>query len=258
MAEPRERLRVMTCNVRQPDQDDGANAWEHRRDLLVDTILDAHPDLIGTQELFTLQADFMLTRMPAYDWFGTGRHGDGRDKHVGIFYKRDALRLLDHGDFWLSETPEVAGSSSWEIIRPRHVTWGHFETSRGQRFHHFNTHFPYRKVEHEARLNTAALLKTRAAKLKSVLLTADFNSPAGSEIHNSLVEDFADAWLAADQRHGPEGTLNGFGKHTTSNRIDWILYRGAWKVLEAATLAVSRDGVYPSDHYPVVAEFEIA
>ena len=57
----------MTCNVRQPAQDDGANAWEHRRDLLVDTILDAHPDLIGTQELFTMHADFMLTHMPAYD-----------------------------------------------------------------------------------------------------------------------------------------------------------------------------------------------
>ena len=257
MAECAELLKIMTLNVRQPDQDDGPHAWEFRRDALVDTLLQAGPDLIGAQELFTLQADYIAARAPEYCWFGTGRFGDARDKHVGIFYRKDRLRLLEHGDFWLSETPDVPGTSSWDIIRPRQVTWGRFETVQGQRFHHFNTHFPYRKVEEEARRRTACLLRSRTRALNPVLLTADFNAPAGGEIHWMLTADFEDAWLAAQRRNGPEGTINGFGKHASSRRIDWILYRAPWRPLEAATLAATPGGVYPSDHFPVMALFEL-
>ena len=72
----------MSFNVRQPDQDDGANNWEHRKELLLETILDRQPDVIGTQELFVLQADFLVSGAPQYGWIGTGRFGDCRDKHV--------------------------------------------------------------------------------------------------------------------------------------------------------------------------------
>jgi endonuclease/exonuclease/phosphatase family metal-dependent hydrolase len=251
-------LKVMTLNVRQPDQDDGPNSWEFRRDALVDTLLEADPDLIGTQELFTLQADYILAKAPVYGWFGAGRFGDSRDKHVGIFYRKDRLRVMEHGDFWLSETPEIPGSSSWEIIRPRQVTWGRFETAAGEQFHHFNTHFPYHKVEEEARRQTACLLKSRIGSFNPVLITADFNSRAGGEIHQMLTADFEDAWIAADSRSGPEGTLNGFGKLTGSRRIDWILYRAPWRVSCAETLSAAPKGIYPSDHFPVVAAFEIS
>jgi endonuclease/exonuclease/phosphatase family metal-dependent hydrolase len=257
MVEQRDILKVMTLNVRQPDQDDGPNNWEHRRGLLVETILAAGPDLIGTQELFQLQADYIQAHAPGYQWFGTGRFGDHRDKHVGIFYKPEKLQLVDHGDFWLSETPGVPGSSSWGIIRPRQVTWGLFEDQRGQRFHHFNTHFPYRKEEQRARENTAALLTARVELFSRVILTGDFNSTAGGDIHGRLTEVFQDAWLTADHRVGPESTLHGFGKVTgLPRRIDWILYRAPWKVLKAETIATVRDGIYPSDHYPVLAIFE--
>jgi hypothetical protein len=55
----------MSCNVRQPDLDDGANGWEQRRDLLVDIIRDSQPDLIGNQELFVIQADYIIGRAAA-------------------------------------------------------------------------------------------------------------------------------------------------------------------------------------------------
>jgi endonuclease/exonuclease/phosphatase family metal-dependent hydrolase len=253
-------LCVMSLNVRQPDGDDGSNNWDYRKDLLLETILDCRPDAIGTQELFVLQAEFLTAGAPQYGWFGTGRFGDDRDKHVGVFYRKDTLRLLANGDFWLSETPEIAGSSSWEIIRPRQVTWGLFETAWGARFEMFNTHFPYRKVEHEARWKTAELILGRIAAVDPalpVILTADFNSAAGGEIHEFLTRCLRDAWLEAPRRIGPEGTLNGFGKVSGDRRIDWILFRAPWHVRHMETVARSRGGVYPSDHYPVVAEFEM-
>src|SRR5262249_37039561 len=239
------------------DRDDGENSWHNRRDLLIQTILHASPDLIGTQELFAGQAADILAGAPDYHWFGTGRFGDSRDKHVGIFYKKSVLTPLTTGDFWLSETPDAAGSSSWDITRPRQVTWGEFETKTGLRFHHFNTHFPYRPVDQEARRKTAELLISRMSTLHPVLITADFNSPAGGEVHQLLTEHFRDAWLGAERRCGPEGTLNGFGKIETPRRIDWILYRASWYALEVSTLATTRGSIYPSDHWPVMARFEI-
>jgi endonuclease/exonuclease/phosphatase family metal-dependent hydrolase len=250
----------MSINVRQPDRDDGPNNWEYRKGLLLETILHFRPDVIGTQELFPLQAEFLTAGAPQYAWFGTGRFGDGCDKHVGIFYRWNALRLLDRGDFWLSETPDLPGSSSWEIIRPRQVTWGLFETAWCARFHMFNTHFPSRKVEQEARWKTAELILARISALDPalpVIVSADFNSPAGGEIHELLTRYLRDAWLETQRRIGPEGTLNGFGKLSGDRRIDWILFRAPWLVRHVETVALSRNGVYPSDHYPVVAEFEI-
>jgi endonuclease/exonuclease/phosphatase family metal-dependent hydrolase len=250
----------MSCNVRQPDGDDGANNWEYRKDLLLETLLDNAPDVIGAQELFQEQAAYLVAGASQYSWFGTGRFGDTRDKHVGIFYRTGRLRPVARGDFWLSDTPEVPGSSSWEIIRPRQVTWGLFETAWGTRFQIFNTHFPYRKVEQEARRKTAELILSRIGALDPalpVILTADFNSPAGAEIYEMLTRALQDAWTAATWRKGPEGTLNGFGKVREERRIDWILFRAPWTVREAETVVVSRNGIYPSDHYPVAAAFDI-
>jgi endonuclease/exonuclease/phosphatase family metal-dependent hydrolase len=254
-------LRVMTFNVRQPDGDDGINSWPERRDLLVDTILEQAPDLIGSQELFLLQAEFILARAPQYAWFGRGRFGDDRDKHVGIFYRKDRCRLTLCGDLWLSETPDVPGSSSWDIVRPRQITWGVFELDSVGCVAVLNTHFPYRAAEQEARRRTALLIKECLAGIPDdtpVILTTDANSPADGEVHGLLCEDLRDAWSTAGTRIGPEGTLNGFGRHASSRRLDWILYRAPWRVLEAETVTRNRDGRYPSDHFPVVATFDVA
>jgi len=248
----------MTFNVRQPDKNDGPDGWEARKDALVEMILARDPDVIGTQELFLLQADYIQRHAPQYAWFGSGRFGDHEDKHVGIFYKKDRVRVSSKADFWLSETPDVPGSSSWDIIRPRQLTWGAFEVEGFGRFTLFNTHFPYRAVEEESRLKSALLVRNRiaaAAQSGPAILTADFNASAGGEIHQLLLNDFRDAWGDAQVRCGPEGTLNGFGKIASSRRIDWILYRGALRVLDAETVTDRPDGRYPSDHFPVIATF---
>ena len=250
----------MTFNVRQPDADDGVNAWDARRELLVDTIRAHDPDVIGSQELFLLQAQFIQEHAPQYAWFGRGRFGDHEDKHVGIFYRRERCQLTSCGDLWLSQTPDVAGSASWGILRPRQLTWGTLQIDGVGCVAVFNTHFPYRTVEQEARRQTALLIRQRLATVPATtpaIVTADANSPSGGDIHTLLCEDLRDAWCTADRRIGPEGTLNGFGKHASSRRLDWILYRAPWRVTEAETVTAHRDNRYPSDHFPVVATFDV-
>jgi len=108
-----EALRVMTFNVLQMDVEDEAHAWERRRDLLVETILMHSPALLGTQEIHAEQTAFILDRIPAFGCFGRGRFGDECDKHNKIFFDRRRLLLIECGDLWFSETPEIPGSSDW-------------------------------------------------------------------------------------------------------------------------------------------------
>jgi hypothetical protein len=88
--------------------------------------------VVGTQELFYIQGEYIVRNLPEYEWFGNSRRGNREDEHMGIFYKRSKLRLIEAGNFWLSETPEVAGSQAWGATLPRMVTWALFEV-QGQR-----------------------------------------------------------------------------------------------------------------------------
>jgi endonuclease/exonuclease/phosphatase family metal-dependent hydrolase len=251
-------LRVMSFNVRLPTDADGANRWQQRRALMVRTIRRQRPDVIGTQELYALQGDYLVARMPEYAWFGRGRSGASRsdDEHMGVFYRRDRLRVIESGDFWLSDTPDVAGSISWGHPLPRMVTWGLFERiSDRRRFYLFNTHLPYREQDDDARLRGAALIVQRLRTLPDdvpVVVTGDFNTAPESAVHAQLGTLLQDAWTSAPRREGPDGSFHAFSGQP-QKRIDWILSRGL-RTQAARTVDTRKNGRYPSDHFPVVAE----
>ena len=259
---PAETLRVMTFNVRYPAKGDGHNRWEVRQDTLVRTIRLKNPDLFGTQELFYIQGAYITENLPEYEWFGNSRRGNREDEHMGVFYKPGKLRVIEAGNFWLSETPEVAGSQAWGATLPRMVTWALFEIkASGKRFYHYNTHFQHTAQGNQARTNSAGLIADRIGKLPKevpLLLTGDFNAVAlESEPYKILAAHLTDAWVAAAKRTGPEGTMSGFRGGTGGRRIDWIMCRGPWTVLYAETVTYNEDGRYPSDHYPVFAILEL-
>ncbi len=258
---PAETLSVMSFNVRYPAKGDGPNRWEVRQDTLVRTIRLKNPDIVGTQELFFIQGEYITANLPEYEWFGNSRRGNREDEHMGVFYKRSKLRLIEAGNFWLSETPEVAGSQAWGATLPRMATWGLFELrASGKRFYLYNTHFQHTPQGNEARVNSARLIADRIGRLPKdvpLILTGDFNAPApDSEVYKTLAAPLTDAWVTAAHKVGPEGTMSGFRGGAGGRRIDWIMYRGPFSVLLAETVAYNEDGRYPSDHYPVFAVFE--
>src|SRR5688572_30355099 len=117
-------LRVMSFNIRYGTAKDGPNHWDLRRDLLVDTIRKFDPDLLGTQETLLEQAEYLAEKFPQYDWLGVGRDDAKRKgESVAIFWRKDRFEKLDAGHFWLSETPEVPGSKSWDTALTRMTTW---------------------------------------------------------------------------------------------------------------------------------------
>ena len=255
-----EPLRVMTFNVRYPNPEDGANVWEARRDLLVETIRKYDPDLFGTQEMFDSQGRFIADGLPAYEWFGISRRGDHEDEHMGVFYKRDKLFVVESGNFWLSETPDAPGSMSWDVSLPRMVTWARFREADGREIYFYNTHFPHRGQDAAARLECAKVIvqdiRRRTPAFADVILLGDFNSAADSDVHALFSAELQDAWEQAPERSGPETTSSGWTGRTEGRRIDWILYRGALRPTETETVDHHEGERYPSDHYPVFAVFE--
>ena len=250
-----ETLKVMSYNVRYPSPDDGSDRWENRRDLLVSTIRKAAPDIIGTQELYQSQGDYIVRKLPRYAWFGTDRRGGHADEHMGIFYRTDRLTLIDQSRFWLSDTPEMVGSVSWGHPLPRMVNWGLFETRSGQRFRLYDTHFPYRGEDEAAREKAAQLIADRISADDGIpaILTGDFNTGDGSAAHRILTEKLADSWTAAERRSGPTPGFHGFRGGEPDRRIDWILSRG-FDAISTQSIGTTREGRYPSDHYPLVAK----
>lgn len=251
-------LKVMSFNVRLPTDADGADRWEMRKGLAARVVRDAAPDLFGTQELFKAQGDYLTAQLPEYAWFGRGRDADGGGEHMGVFYRKDALRVLESGNFWLSDTPEVPGSITWGHPITRMATWALFERiADRRRFYLFNTHLPYREEDEDARTRGAELLRERIASLPAdipVVLTGDFNAAPESPTHAAITRDLRDAWDIASERNGPEATFHAF-KGDADRRIDWILVRG-FGVRTLRTIDAHEDGRYPSDHFPVLAELD--
>jgi endonuclease/exonuclease/phosphatase family metal-dependent hydrolase len=251
-----QHLRVMSFNVRLLTDVDGPNQWRYRRDLAATMIRRQHPDVIGTQELVAGQGDDLVARLPHYAWFGEGRRGGRGDEHMGVFYRRDRLRVVESGNFWLSDTPEVPGSITWGNPFPRMVTWALFERiADHRRFYLFNTHLPYREGDVAARVHCVQAIRQRLRTLPKdipVVVTGDFNNAPIGPVHDIMATDLQDAWIGAPRRQGPDATFHAFtGK--PDHRIDWILFRGL-KAVRAETVTTHRGALYPSDHFPVVAE----
>jgi endonuclease/exonuclease/phosphatase family metal-dependent hydrolase len=268
----RNSFRVMSFNIRLPNIGDGINYWDNRRPLVASTILKHEADIIGVQEAFRRQLDEMVTDMPAYDWFGLCRtdgstQPDPDSEFSAILYQRDRFDRLDGNTFWLSTTPDVAGSKGWDAAYPRIVTWAKFKDKKtGKIFFCFNTHFDH--VGEDARLESSRLLRTKMkaiAGVTPVVLIGDFNSNDESTPYLMLTNDqspyrMKDAMLVSKTPHtGPTGTfsrtftLSGLG----DDRIDYIFVRNNITVLKHAILSDSQDGRLPSDHLPVLAELQI-
>lgn len=249
-------LRVMSFNVRTPVDTEPGRRWDDRRDAMVSLLREQHPAVFGTQELVQKQADYLVAHLPGYRWFGKDRRGGSGDEHMGVFYDSTQLTVVESGDFWLSDTPDVAGSITWGNLMPRMVTWALFQRQAdGKRFYLLNTHLPYRDEDEPRRVLGAKLITKRLAALPKdvpVVVTGDFNSEPGSTTYQAFTAALDDARKLAGQVDGPRLTFHDFsGKPTVE--LDWILVRG-FKVDRFQTLDDAPGGVLPSDHYPVQVE----
>ena len=270
------RLKVSSDSVK-------GNVWEKRCQVICDQVNFMSPDIFGAQEVLHTQLVDMLAGLDGYDYIGVGRDdGNTGGEYAAIFYKKDRLRLLDTGNFWLSETPDRPGLG-WDAACVRICTWGKFAgqtATDDEAFFFFNLHMDHVGVV--ARREAAKLIVQKISEIAPgfpVIVTGDFNVDQNDEIYSIFTQSglLKDSYLASRLNFAENGTFNSFdtGLYTDS-RIDHIFVSPAISVDAYGILTNSYwtpDGAsegqlkghdapqqidfsrytrrQPSDHYPV-------
>ncbi|WP_421946418.1 endonuclease/exonuclease/phosphatase family protein [Phaeodactylibacter xiamenensis] len=262
-------VNVMTFNIRYPNPDDGVNYWPNRKEKVASIIRFHQADIIGVQEAFRAQLDEISTMLPEYEWVGHCRtdgslQPDPDNEFSAILYRYARFEKLNGGTFWLSPTPNEAGSKGWDAALPRVATWVKLRDKRNEGvFFVFNTHFDHRGDT--ARLESAKLILRKIRSIAGeapVMLTGDFNCGPGSLPYNAITaanSPVEDAMHRSEMpHHGPNATwTDSFKVPGTGERIDYIFVTRGVIVHRHAALSESWGGRLPSDHLPVFAELEL-
>ncbi len=259
-------LYVGTYNIRYLNNDDSikGNVWTKRCQVISDQLNFESPDVFGTQEALAGQLRDLSAHLDHYSYIGVGRD-DGKEagEYSAIFYKTDRIKLLDDGNFWLNESPDVP-KLGWDAACIRICTWGKFKDLRRKKvFYFFNLHMDHVGVV--ARRESAKLVISRIkeiAKDSPVILTGDFNVDQTDEIYEIFSQSgiLKDSYDHARIRFAENGTFNAFKTdHKTGSRIDHLFVSPSFKV-EAYGLRTdsywTNVRCNPSDHYPVFVKLK--
>ena len=264
--------RVLSCNIRVALDEDEAKGvgWSARRDICLEIIKNKKPDIIALQEVLKVQANDFRKHFPSYQLLGfdgpemdahtTGYHGIAKNP---ILFSKDRYELLTAGTYWLSETPLVAGSKSWDTARARHANWIRIKDKKSDReLRVVNLHLDH--VSAEAKLQQAKMVVEESAQYQPdfiQLLAGDFNSRFDSNVFNSVREG---SWKESYETiygkkeagfTGHEFQGNNYEKGPSKGRIDYIWYRGQVKPTSASIIKDAIRGKYPSDHFFMQADF---
>jgi len=281
------RLHVMSFNLRYDNPGDGENAWPRRRRNVAEFLRARNPDVVGMQEVLARQRDALLADLPAYASVGVGRDdGAAKGEFSLILYRKDRFQLLDSGTFWLSDTPEKPGSTSWGNSITRICTWARLREHEGESpaagartFYVFNVHLDHQsQPSREKGIDLVLQRIGRREFPDPVLLTGDFNagesnpvvaavgafkdptavskSPgaeAGASPAPPASVKLVDTFRAAHADASTVGTFNDFKGTTDGDKIDYIFVSGAAAVESAEIHRDNHDGRYLSDHFPISA-----
>ncbi|MCU0472765.1 MAG: endonuclease/exonuclease/phosphatase family protein [Bacteroidales bacterium] len=259
----KEALKVMTLNVRYDNPNDSTNAWSKRAAIVCNYIKAEKPDIFGLQEVIAHQYEYLDSVLTDYMSVAVGRSDGAREGEMNpVFFREERFDMTRTKTFWLSETPEVAGSMAWGAGLPRIVTWIELvEKESHQHIFFFNTHFAH--DSDSARIMSSKLLLGMVDSIAAgfpFVITGDFNMTTDSKGYAILTGPAESVPLLQDSRlisvknpGGPSGTFNGFSDKRRSGRIDYIFVKNGIKVLDQKTILRKERGIFISDHWPVEA-----
>ena len=249
-------LFVTSSNIRYAEPNDEPQSWGNRRDFLAERLLEFEPDLLATQEGRKWQIDEITERLSGLTRIDGHREWMPALMYPCLFYNEKKLTLRESGDIWLSESPSQIGSRSFGSEFPRLCTWATFDEG----LFAVNVHLDNEHAD--TRLHQIRVLLQQIRELeqptRSALLMGDFNEAPDGPVRaviNKEWPELADPWLALglaeDSSHHCFGESMDYG-----SRVDWIL-AGPSLVSQKVFLdkARSQNGIYPSDHYILKAQF---
>ena len=248
------RIKVMTFNLRVDLVSDGINSFFHRRDRVLEVIKNHNPDIISFQEATDSMRQWLKESLTDYILVGCGRDELYDGESTPIAYKKEKFDLVELKNLWLSNTPNVPGSSYGldQSRFPRIFTSAIFNSIETKKtFLYINTHLDHIGVQSRI-LSAKQLIEYIKEKELSCILTGDFNA-----LPNSLEIKEISSFLK-DLTINIGGTYHGFGKEKTAIKIDYIFTNLISDEKETYMIDEGpSNGIYLSDHNPVCGFIEI-
>ena len=282
-------LKVMSFNVQT---ENGTQVdFDLRAEMLRDLMDQLQPDSIGMQEVTTGWIYRMDTFAFNASYAGVGEGRTPGGEASSIYYRKDKFDLVNSGTFWLSETPDEAGTYLEASLYPRICTWAHLRDKvTGYEYIHVNTHLDHLGGSDGRSLRTA---QTRVILeyLKTLpdvpmVMTGDFNQAKTNSEENTyaifknilgqsnftastgekMTGNFSDARAEAKDTVASDAWASmtsywqeGGEKYNPAKKpIDYVFYTtGDFDAMVYRNIHYHRDGIYMSDHLPQYCELHV-
>lgn len=259
-------MKLITSNIRFENPSDGMNSWPHRINFLSELLNSEKPVIIGTQEGREGQLRQLESKLIHHRLIDNHRSWIDERMYPSLFINETIVEVIESGDIWLSETPNVPGSKSFNSAFPRLATWVSItHLLSKENFLVVNCHLDH--LDTNTRLKQIQVLVSEVQKIKeekSVIIMGDFNDSPQSIVRKEISKcpklNLYDPW---EKFNLPEETTyhKFLGENVDSefgSRIDWILTD---KKIEALNMKLlkgrSEENILPSDHYPVLLEINL-
>lgn len=242
-------LRVMQWNIKKTKGSDGVC----NPDRIANTIVAHNVDVAGLNEVN------FFSGACAWDFDMGLRLENLLEQKTGVQWHRQQVNVYGgtsgYGNVILSKyAPTSSGSTLLSYSR------GVAQMSivvNGRNVNLFSTHVEYfesswRPIQIQQAVNW---MKNFA---EPRIMLGDFNTWPGTSDYYIIATPYQDAWVAA-QSLGTATAYNGTGNTHGGSRFDYVFYsRVAALSLVSVSVPDTRvNGVYPSDHDPVIAVFKV-
>lgn len=255
-------MKILTCNLRTSAAQDGNNSWKYRKEICRDIIQNHKPHILCFQEMHRDQFVYLQSEFSQFETFWENDRPENGHPVNAIFYLQEFFTFKATGSYWLSETPHVAGSKSWDSDCIRLACWVCLETKEKKAFRVINTHLDH--ISQLAREHQAEVINKEAATFHQSypqLLTGDMNCDYTNKAIQSFLNDgWRDSYEAVHKTLNPGHTYHEFLGPAYNlddiGKMDWIFVRGTIHVQAAEIITNMINNRYPSDHYFVSAEID--
>lgn len=253
------QLKVMSANIRCDTLFDfGKRTWQYRADLITKNILQVKPTIIGMQEATPQQYEYYKDILTDYESEIVYRDNTSVREGCPIFYRKDLYTLINKGSFWLSETPDVM-SIDWDSACYRICSYVILcDNATSKQFVVFNTHLDH--VSNEARIKGIGVVldKIKAFGGYPAILMGDFNAKENSATYKAATKNFDDVKYKVQNDFVGHCTYQNWGEELDYPTIDFFMIsKTGFAVDSYEVITTLYDGVYPSDHFPIVTKLTL-
>ena len=255
-------LSIATFNLRYSWSGDGANSFISRAGNILTVLDNIRPDVICFQEGVEQNIDFLSKYLESYHIVFNQRNSDFGGEGLATAYRKDKFRLLELNFFWLSPTPDVPGSRyHGQSPCPRICQSALFKRIEdGKLFRTYNIHLDH--VSDRARILGIQSVMNKVKEDNSrfdlpFFILGDFNAEPKSETIR-----FCDTHKSpeiVDLTRDIQATFHDFGRDKRPSKIDYIYsdLKTATQAHGTKALTDCINGIYLSDHYPVVLDIDL-